>query len=106
MSALVVTVWIVLPIAAIGYLAIILWDLFNKTKRAAVPALELAEKLSDFSKATTIQPSIEKSDGNLFDDPGALEAERRVYLRKRLAKQQATQRRLITRLTKNQESEF
>jgi biopolymer transport protein ExbB/TolQ len=101
-------IWGGLVSFALIYLGYIGYDLFGKAMRA-VKALEpLAKQIETLASTQQKSVTLAEFEGNLLDEPGPLVAEHARNLRKREAKRQARQRRLIDELIDYQvdESEF
>jgi hypothetical protein len=101
-------IWVGLVSFALIYLGYIGYDLFGKAVRA-VKALEpLGKQIETLASTQQKSATLAEFEGNLLDEPGPLVVEHARNLRKREAKRQARQRRLIDELIDYQvdESEF
>lgn len=99
-------IWVGLALASAGYLGYLGLNLLAKASRAA-KALELgAKKVEAFTQALETKAELTRFEGNLMDDPAPLVAEHARNLKKREAKRQERQRRLIAKLIDYDESEF
>lgn len=99
-------IWVGLALFATIYLGYIGWDLVGKATRAAKSLESGARQIEALVAALEKPAEISKFEGNLLDDPGPLAAEHARNLKKREAKRQERQRRLINKLIDYDESEF
>lgn len=99
-------IWVGLALFALIYLGYIGWDLLAKATRAAKSFEAGAKQVEALVQALEKPADIAKFEGNLLDDPGPLATEHARNLRKREAKRQERQRRLINKLIDYDESEF
>ena len=99
-------IWGGLGLFSILYLGYIGFDLFGKATRAAKAIETAATQVEPLLKAFEQRADLPASQGNLLDDPAPLHAELDRNLKKRAAKRQDRQRRLINKLIDYNESEF
>jgi hypothetical protein len=101
-------IWPLLIVGSLGYLGFIGFELLQKANRAAKAFTPTVERLQSLSVALEKPPEIKPSEGNLFDDASVLAASHASNLKKRKAKRDAEQRRLINKLIsyRPDESEF
>ena len=101
-------IWSVLIIGSIGYLGYLGYELIQKAGRAAKAIDGTAEQIKKLVRALENSTQLPKFEGNLFDNPAELAGEHARNLKKREAKRQAEQRRLINKLIdyRSDESEF
>lgn len=99
-------IWGGLALASLIYFGYLGLELFNKSARA-MKELEVSAKLLEPLMAELENPAqLPVFEGNLLDDPSPLIAEHTRNLKKREAKRQGRQRRLINKLIDYDESEF
>jgi hypothetical protein len=101
-------IWSVLIAGSIGYLGYLSYELVQKAGRAAKALEAPAEQFLIFANALEITQDLPNFEGNLLDNHAELAAEHSRNLKKREAKSQAEQRRLINKLIEYRpdESEF
>ncbi len=101
-------IWPVLIFGSAGYLAFIGFELAQKGGRA-VKAFEATNaQLQNLITELEKEPKVEAFEGNLLDDPSTLARAHASNLKKREARREAEQRRLINKLVEYRpdESEF
>jgi hypothetical protein len=101
-------IWSTLIIGSIGYLGYLGYELVQKAGRVAKALDGTAGQIQKLASALEKTTQLPKFEGNLFDNPADLAGQHARNLKKREAKRQAEQRRLINKLIdyRSDESEF